>query len=552
MIDTKEMIPVMKRRIDDISEILDVPPSAAQPLLRHHKWKKDRLLDSYTTDSEKEMKEAGVCFRCTNRTMNGNGNDNGNERGNLKSISESTSSFKSASTSACTSSAADCYCSICFDDELTAEEMYAMSCGHSFCVTCWSCHIKTKLQDGPASILATCPQDKCNELITEEEVAKITPDLLEKFQNFQLRNFVELSGTSRWCPGPGCDRIAAITGVNSTSLCDADSMIATCDKCTTCFCLKCGSEPHPPLRCKALDTWKEKCKNESETANWILANTKACPKCSSRIEKNQGCNHMTCQNCRYEFCWICCGDWKDHGANTGGYYNCNKFEEKDTEDRSDAANAKRELDRYLHYYKRYHAHAEAQKFAMKQLKDTGTKMMLLQECKGNATWSDVEFLKTANEQLVECRRVLKFTYVFAYYMTTPPTKAISPPVENPPKRGRNSKKVEKVEEEVTPSVEEINRKMQKDRFEYHQEMLERFTENLSEMVEKPLKEIDRTEVVNQVCLYCLVLFMVMLFMGIHNFLLYHFHSFLSFIHFHIICSLDAGGEELYEKNSRVC
>jgi ariadne-1 len=25
---------------------------------------------------------------------------------------------------------------------------------------------------------------------------------------------------------------------------------------------------------------------------------------------------MTCQKCKYEFCWICMGDWTVHGANT--------------------------------------------------------------------------------------------------------------------------------------------------------------------------------------------------------------------------------------------
>ena len=34
---------------------------------------------------------------------------------------------------------------------------------------------------------------------------------------------------------------------------------------------------------------------ESENMNWILANTKPCPKCSRPIEKNQGCMHTTCQ-----------------------------------------------------------------------------------------------------------------------------------------------------------------------------------------------------------------------------------------------------------------
>merc|ERR1712130_215376 len=104
--------------------------------------------------------------------------------------------------------------------------------------------------------------------------------------------------------------------------------------------------------------------------------------------------------------------------------------------------------------------------------------MLLQEHNDNSTWSDVEFLKTANEQLVECRRVLKYTYVFAYYMMTP--------VESTRKDGN-----------ANALSEKEMRELQKQRFEYHQEMLEKFTENLSEMAEKPLRDINRTEVVNQ-------------------------------------------------------
>lgn len=59
-------------------------------------------------------------------------------------------------------------------------------------------------------------------------------------------------------------------------------------------------------------------------------------------------------------------------------------------------------------------------------------MVLLQE-QNSSNWADVEFLKTANKQLVECRKVLKYSYAFAFYM-------------------ENGEK--------------------KTRFEYHQEMLE--------------------------------------------------------------------------------
>ena len=36
--------------------------------------------------------------------------------------------------------------------------------------------------------------------------------------------------------------------------------------------------------------------------------------------------HMTCSQCRFEFCWLCSGDWKEHGERTGGFYACNRCE----------------------------------------------------------------------------------------------------------------------------------------------------------------------------------------------------------------------------------
>jgi ariadne-1 len=68
-----------------------------------------------------------------------------------------------------------------------------------------------------------------------------------------------------------------------------------------------GEEGHEPCSCAQLAEWSLKCVNESETANWILANTRKCPACTARIEKNQGCNHMTCRQCKHEFCWVCMG-----------------------------------------------------------------------------------------------------------------------------------------------------------------------------------------------------------------------------------------------------
>ena len=76
--------------------------------------------------------------------------------------------------------------------------------------------------------------------------------------------------------------------------------------------------------CQTVNLWLRKNSAESENANWILANTKPCPKCKRPIEKNQGCMHMVCSQCRSEFCWLCLGNWAEHGERTGGYYSCNR------------------------------------------------------------------------------------------------------------------------------------------------------------------------------------------------------------------------------------
>lgn len=111
-------------------------------------------------------------------------------------------------------------------------------------------------------------------------------------------------------------------------------------------------------------------------------------------------------------------------------------------------------------------------------------MVLLQE-QNSSNWADVEFLTAANKQLVECRKVLKYSYAFAFYL------------------------------------EEGDKKT---RFEYHQEMLERFTEHLSELSEKPIQEMNRTEVVNQVRFRILLRLPMMMFCVLNTNSLFPFPS----------------------------
>ncbi len=59
------------------------------------------------------------------------------------------------------------------------------------------------------------------------------------------------------------------------------------------------------MTCEQVQLIGNKTKEEAANEEWLQKNTKACPQCKAPVEKNGGCNHMTCNQCRHEFCWTC-------------------------------------------------------------------------------------------------------------------------------------------------------------------------------------------------------------------------------------------------------
>lgn len=92
----------------------------------------------------------------------------------------------------------------------------------------------------------------------------------------------------RWCPAPNCE-YAIHCAVAMRSL---DVIVPTVQcACGHVFCFGCSLDgDHRPCCCPIVKRWLQKCKDDSETSNWISANTKECTKCHSTIEKNGGCN----------------------------------------------------------------------------------------------------------------------------------------------------------------------------------------------------------------------------------------------------------------------
>ena len=129
----------------------------------------------------------------------------------------------------------------------------------------------------------------------------------------------------------------------------------------------------------------------------------------------------------------------------------------------DAAKAERdaELNRYLFYYQRYHNHAESAKFAAQLRQETDKKIQSIPA----SLLIDVQYLAAATECVLECRHVLKYTYVFAYFLSSGGSE------------GREGEE----------------RERERNLFEFLQQQLEKSVEALSEATEQRSEVLQRRE-----------------------------------------------------------
>ncbi|KAL9102526.1 MAG: hypothetical protein Q9163_002335 [Psora crenata] len=366
------------RQIEEVSAVLGQPLEATAILLRHLRWNKERLIDMYMEKPDAVLEEAGL------------GSDNSSTP-----IPKVISGFT---------------CEICCD-EVPGMRTYALKCGHRYCVDCYQRYLAQKIKDEGEAARIQCPTAGCHRIVDSKSLdLLVAADLKSRYRVLLTRTYVDDKENLKWCPAPNC--VYAIDcDVKKKDLGKTVPTVACA--CKHRFCFGCTLNDHQPAPCSLVKMWIKKCEDDSETANWISANTKECPKCSSTIEKNGGCNHMTCRKCKHEFCWMCMGLWSEHGTS---WYNCNRFEEKSGEEGRDAqARSRQSLERYLHYYNRYANHEQSAKLDKDLYLKTEKKMTSLQTTSG-MSWIDVQFLETASQALQQCRQTLKWTYAFAYYL----------------------------------------------------------------------------------------------------------------------------------------
>ena len=345
-------------------------------------------------------------------------------------------------------------CPICLYDT-SSSFLCLTACMHWVCTDCFRSYLSSKiLTEGQESVSAKCPSFRCPFVVAPSLISHLLNDSEEdrlvyaKYLDWRRNAFVSANASIRWCPNPtGCG--LAVRGPPAGGL-------RTQCRCEYVFCWECGKEAHAPVSCAFADKWTVKNSSESENVNWIVANTKPCPRCHRPIEKNQGCNHMTCSlrsgGCGTEFCWMCLQKWSSHGSGTG-YYSCNLYDSKKgtvAEMERARNNSKTVLARYMFFFGRFMNHQKGGALAVKELATEIPKTIEILHEKFGLSISDLEFLQDALRQVAECRHVLKWTYVYGFYLS------------------------------------EIEGGETKELFEYLQTNLEELTDRLHEYIEKDL------------------------------------------------------------------
>ncbi|VVA90133.1 unnamed protein product [Arabis nemorensis] len=369
-----------KEDMGRVSMVLSISEVEASILLLHYHWSVSKVHDEWFADEERVRRTVGILEGPVVPTPDG---------GELT-------------------------CGICFES-FPPEDIVSVSCGHPFCPTCWTGYISTTINDGPGCLMLKCPDPSCPAAVGQDMIKKLASEEdKNKFYRYFLRSYIEDNRKMKWCPAPGCEH--AIDFAAGTGSYDVSCL------CSHSFCWNCTEEAHRPVNCDTVAQWILKNSAESENMNWILANSKPCPRCKRPIEKNHGCMHMTCTPpCKHEFCWLCLNPWTDHGERTGGFYACNRYEAAKQEGLYDEAERRREmaknsLERYTHYYERWASNQTSRQKAMGDLQ----KMQLEKLEKLSDTQctpeSQLRFITDAWLQIIECRRVLKWTYAYGYYL----------------------------------------------------------------------------------------------------------------------------------------
>jgi hypothetical protein len=203
-------------------------------------------------------------------------------------------------------------CGICMTD-IDDEELVTTECKHKYCRGCISYYLH--LQSGDIKNLehtlsylendeetgnlhlriiqtcgVVCPHPTCTKIIEGSQFKSLADDeTWQRFENLSiriaLRRFAKF-GIVIPCPETNCDGYVQECSCSSS-------------ECRERMAVKAEQE-----RLRLYKAWKvAEARGAELLRKWAMGVARQCPQCGYLIEKNGGCDHMYCTNCKTRYNW---------------------------------------------------------------------------------------------------------------------------------------------------------------------------------------------------------------------------------------------------------
>lgn len=197
-------------------------------------------------------------------------------------------------------------CPVCLENHAVEERRVLEACGqesHGTCEECSFQYFKGRIDEGRVSELFCligvaskgCGADCTIAVAFDSELEYVlsrAPKVLDRYQRLKAQ---KLDATIRECPS--CGQLCVPEMLEKNIL----NPEMRCSTCSAKFCYYHSWAHREEGNCAAYEA---RLVREAQ-ANASAFEMQVCPGCKFQTEKNGGCNHMTCQQCMCNWCWIC-------------------------------------------------------------------------------------------------------------------------------------------------------------------------------------------------------------------------------------------------------
>ena len=191
-------------------------------------------------------------------------------------------------------------CPVCYD---TIDQPYRLGCGHAYCHGCLRHFLVTASDTKQFPLSCMGDEGKCGVPVPLPVIQRfLVPAQVKQLLEVSFLDHIDRHPDKfKYCTTPDCPEIYSLET-------EYGGGIFRCRLCFVSTCVSCG-EDHEGFSCEEWKIHRDPEAQERLLEGWAEGSehVKKCPECKILIEKNGGCNHMTCPKCRAHICWRCMG-----------------------------------------------------------------------------------------------------------------------------------------------------------------------------------------------------------------------------------------------------